>query len=190
LILIPGYAQATGSFVDDHETAEDIDIVVKSANGESGLEETLMKFNRAVPSEWRAVTHLVPNPKGAFFCEVAAALDVVLDGPGGYPLEPDWWQREPEDFRDQVERYCRHCGMAVPIEREPITTEHEKISVSNMFLFQSHNLRGVEDMEVFYDTLTIEEMEAIRPTWDPGNYRGDIRKDRAHGYAVKQEHRK
>jgi hypothetical protein len=30
------------------------------------------------------------NPKGAFFCEVAAALDMLFDGPGGWPVEPGW----------------------------------------------------------------------------------------------------
>ena len=33
------------------------------------------------------------NPKGAFFCEVAAAMDVTFNGPGGWPIEPGWWKK-------------------------------------------------------------------------------------------------
>lgn len=54
------------------------------------------------------------NPKGAFFCEIAAVLDLLFDGPGGYPVEKDWWKREVADFQDQIDRYCGMCGMAIP----------------------------------------------------------------------------
>ena len=35
------------------------------------------------------------TPKGAFFCEIAGALDMLFDGPGGWKIEPGWWKREP-----------------------------------------------------------------------------------------------
>lgn len=54
------------------------------------------------------------NPKGGFFCEVAAAMDLLFDGPGGYPLEKGWWNKTPQDFQDQVGRYCYQCGAALP----------------------------------------------------------------------------
>lgn len=41
-----------------------------------------------VPRAWCATV----NHKGAFFCELAAAMDVLLDGPGGWPVEPGWWE--------------------------------------------------------------------------------------------------
>ena len=49
------------------------------------------------------------TPKGAFFCEVAAAFDMLFDGPGGWPIEPGWWKRKPEDFGDQLQ-WCELCG--------------------------------------------------------------------------------
>ncbi|WP_163339293.1 radical SAM protein [Desulfopila sp. IMCC35008] len=52
------------------------------------------------------------TPKGAFFCEVAAALDTLFDGPGGWRIEKGWWKREPEDFRDQI-HWCEICGGAL-----------------------------------------------------------------------------
>jgi hypothetical protein len=45
------------------------------------------------------------TPKGAFFCEVAATLDTLLGGPGGYPIEVGWWNKNVSDFADQRERY-------------------------------------------------------------------------------------
>lgn len=47
--------------------------------------------------------------KGAFFCEVAGALDMLFDGPGGWKVEPGWWKRTPEDFGDQL-HWCEMCS--------------------------------------------------------------------------------
>jgi hypothetical protein len=52
------------------------------------------------------------TPKGAFFCEVAGALDMLFDGPGGWPIEPGWWKRELKDFGDQL-HWCEICGGAL-----------------------------------------------------------------------------
>ncbi len=52
------------------------------------------------------------TPKGAFFCEVAGALDMLFDGPGGWPVEPGWWKRTPEEFGDQLQ-WCEFCGLAL-----------------------------------------------------------------------------
>lgn len=57
------------------------------------------------------------NNKGAFFCEVAAALDDLFGGPGGWPVEPDWWKRTPKDFQAQMDWACRKCGAALPLTR-------------------------------------------------------------------------
>ena len=56
------------------------------------------------------------SPKGAFFCEVAAALDMLFNGPGGWPIEPNWWKRKPEDFGDQL-HWCELCGAALDTQR-------------------------------------------------------------------------
>jgi glycosyltransferase involved in cell wall biosynthesis len=52
------------------------------------------------------------TPKGAFFCEIAAALDMLLDGPGGWPIEKGWWERTEKDFGGQIE-WCEMCGVAL-----------------------------------------------------------------------------
>ncbi len=57
------------------------------------------------------------TPKGAFFCEVAAAQDHLTNGPGGWPLTDDWWDKRPSEFQDQVERYCHNCSACVPMNK-------------------------------------------------------------------------
>lgn len=61
-----------------------------------------------VQNTWSATI----TPKGAFFCEIAGALDMLFDGPGGWKIEPDWWKRKPEEFADQL-HWCEFCGFAL-----------------------------------------------------------------------------
>ena len=58
------------------------------------------------------------TPKGAFFCEVAAAMDMLFDGPGGWKIEKDWWKRGPEDYKEQL-HWCEFCsGAFLSLERD------------------------------------------------------------------------
>jgi len=68
------------------------------------------------------------TPKGAFFCEVAASFDMLFDGPGGWPVEPGWWRRTPEDYEEQKRRACPGCGGAIPLERRPSTQQIDDVS--------------------------------------------------------------
>ena len=116
------------------------------------------------------------NPKGGYFCEIAAAIDYLLDGPGGVPIEPNWWDRPLEDFKYQVDFCCNKCGMAVPMERDLIGNKKEKFSKSNLKLFRDLDLKNMEDewvdeLDVEY---TNEELEANKQGWCPGNYRSDL----------------
>lgn len=61
-----------------------------------------------IQNEWSATI----TPKGAFFCEIAGALDMLFDGPGGWTIEPGWWKRKPEEFGDQL-HWCELCGFAL-----------------------------------------------------------------------------
>ena len=67
------------------------------------------------------------TPKGAFFCEVAAALDVLLGGPGGWPIEPGWWKRTPADFADQL-KWCEMCSAALPTPSRDANDEIDEVS--------------------------------------------------------------
>ena len=58
------------------------------------------------------------TPKGGFFCEVAASMDMLFDGPGGWKIEKDWWKRGPEDFKEQL-MWCEYCsGAFCDLERD------------------------------------------------------------------------
>ncbi len=61
-----------------------------------------------IQNNWSATI----TPKGAFFCEIAGALDMLFDGPGGWEIEPGWWKRKPEEFGDQL-HWCEICGFAL-----------------------------------------------------------------------------
>ena len=124
------------------------------------------------------------NSKGAFFCEVAQALDIILDGPGGYPIEPKWWKKTPEDFKDQVDKYCGYCGAAIPMKRELLDNKKEIFSPKLLELFKEHNLRYLssEFIDIFDRQFTIKEMEENKLNWDPRHYRQDLKPDMKEGY--------
>jgi hypothetical protein len=73
-----------------------------------------LRDNCWVQNSWSASI----TPKGAFFCEIAAAFDILFDGPGGWAIEPGWWKRKPEEFGDQLE-WCEICSAALnsPLQR-------------------------------------------------------------------------
>jgi hypothetical protein len=81
---------------------------------ELGIEDQefyLLRDSCWIQDRWSATI----TQKGAFFCEVAASLDMLMDGPGRWPIEKKWWERRPTDFKDQLE-WCELCGgcLAVP----------------------------------------------------------------------------
>lgn len=67
-----------------------------------------LRDNCWMQNSWSATI----TPKGAFFCEVAGALDMLFNGPGGWKIEKNWWKRQPEDFKDQLQ-WCEICGFAL-----------------------------------------------------------------------------
>jgi hypothetical protein len=67
------------------------------------------------------------TPKGAFFCEIAGALDMLFDGPGGWVIERDWWKREPNDFGEQL-RWCESCGFALDTFTRDANEEIDDVS--------------------------------------------------------------
>lgn len=64
LVLIPDFISASGSFVDNHKAAKDIDLIIKAQKDEAGYNESLMKIPRALPEDVRGNVHFVPNPRG------------------------------------------------------------------------------------------------------------------------------
>jgi hypothetical protein len=116
------------------------------------------------------------NHFGAYFCEVGAAQDVLLnEGRNAWPIKPGWWKKTPEQFKDQVSALCGNCGMAIPMERELICKKTEKFSPLLLQRFRENRLAKVSenDVEIFGHAFTKEELIRNIPKWYPGNYRGD-----------------
>lgn len=115
------------------------------------------------------------NPKGGFFCEIAAAMDILFDGPGGYPIEKGWWNKTPKQFEDQVKRYCPRCSCALPLERPAINDPNDVVSKGNLeklLAIQSPKaLKGY--VTVYNQTITREMIN--NDSWKPWNYLGEKR---------------
>jgi hypothetical protein len=58
------------------------------------------------------------TPKGAFFCEVAAARAHLFGDIEGLPVVPGWWMRPPVVFEPQA-RTCLDCSIPLPMECIP-----------------------------------------------------------------------
>ena len=54
------------------------------------------------------------TPKGAFFCEIAGALDMLFNGPGGWAIEKGWYNRKPEEFGEQL-NWCELCSLCLDV---------------------------------------------------------------------------
>jgi hypothetical protein len=128
-----------------------------------------------------AITH-----RGAYFCEVGGAQDLLLnDGANAWPIEQNWWRRslDAKSFMKQKEALCPHCGMAIPMERELLLKNREKISPHLLQLFREKKLKRVRDVDVeVFDRVFSKDM--IREnigTWYPGNYREDLTADESAG---------
>jgi len=67
------------------------------------------------------------TPKGAFFCEVAAAFDMLFDGPGGWPIEKGWWKRQPEEFGEQLQ-WCELCSLCLDVPQRISCEDIDDIS--------------------------------------------------------------
>lgn len=82
-----------------------------------------MRDNCWIQNKWSATI----TPKGAFFCEIAGALDMLLDGPGGWEIEPGWWKRKPSEFGEQL-KWCEICGGALLHEGRLSSEEIDDVS--------------------------------------------------------------
>lgn len=67
------------------------------------------------------------TPKGAFFCEVAGALDMLFNGPGGWAIEKGWYNRTPEHFEEQL-HWCELCSLCLDVPQRIAGDELDDVS--------------------------------------------------------------
>ena len=89
------------------------------------------------------------TPKGGFFCEVAGALDMLFDGPGGRELTPGWWRAGISTFKDQMERWCPLCGAAMPLRRRKSNEHVTDISADNLELMRAAGCANLDRVEIY-----------------------------------------
>lgn len=150
-------------------------VAIKEVVPDEKLRKTLID-DCWVQRDWCATI----NHFGAYFCEVAAAQDVLLnEGVNAWKVTPGWWNKIPEQFQDQVCKFCDNCGMAIPMERELIKKKTEKFSPLVLKMFREKGLAKVsdEEIELFDHKFTKEEINSNIEKWFPGNYRGDKAED-------------
>ena len=109
--------------------------------------------------------------KGAFFCEVAATLDMLFDGPGGYNLEPFWWNKSIKQFKDQRNRYCKLCGISIPIQKLPDNIDYELISKKNLKRLKYSNTQK-QKFVIVDKIFTKEDIDLIKQNneYNPEKY--------------------
>lgn len=125
-----------------------------------------------VQQSWSASIH----PKGAYFCEVAAALAETFNGPDGWKVEPDWWKRTPKDFATQMDWACRKCGAALPLERLRTTKDNtDDVSQGNLERLREMKSRKLARGEVqAHDEFRFDQKLIEGGTYPHQSYKDEI----------------
>lgn len=140
-------------------------LVARKDLGITDEEWTPLRDNCWIQNMWSASI----TPKGAFFCEVAAALDWLFGGPGGWPVEPGWWKREPKDFGDQLQ-WCELCSAALPVPAL-LAIQHKDI-ISPTLLEKLHAIGSRKVARGQYHLLTRSEYEQYKQDNERRSHKG------------------
>jgi hypothetical protein len=117
-----------------------------------------------VQNQWSASI----NDKGAYPCEVMAAIDrLYFDGKHAWPVESGWWKRKPEDFGDMLE-LCNYCGLAQPGPSQVDAADRDIISPENVAMLQKVGSPAVRKER--FDLYQIENFIEKRVVETKDNY--------------------
>ncbi len=122
-----------------------------------------MRDNCWIQNQWSASV----TPKGAFFCEVAAALDMLFDGDGGWPIDSEWWKKTPNEFGEQL-NWCELCGGALFNKGRFASEGIDDISTTLMSKLKDNNSRKVANKQV--QLLLSEESAESIESMEAGQY--------------------
>lgn len=113
------------------------------------------------------------NPKGAFFCEIAAAMSILFDGSPGWKVEPGWWKRTVKDYKEQIEEFCPKCGAALSLRRRASIDGRDDISPKNLERLKGKSLKIAEGKYVLSDLKLVPNPEPMAAYKDE-DYRAKI----------------
>ncbi len=111
------------------------------------------------------------NPNGAFFCEVAAAMDRLFDLGGGWKVEKGWWDKEPKDFQDQVKLYCSKCSICIPFDNHVYNSKKQLATIGNIELLYKNEANGIFKFDIYYKEYTRRDYNKNVKNWKPGIFR-------------------
>lgn len=170
----PGYRknyeliQDTFSYqsVNDHSVVNNHQAILATRKELGFNDEEWLKLrdNCWIQNLWSATV----TPKGAFFCEIAAHLDMLFNGPGGWPIEPGWWKRTPNDFKEQL-NWCEFCSVALPMPTIPANDQRDIVTPAMLEKLKAVGSPRVEaGRYILLDPATYRREDyghARTPTW-------------------------
>ena len=117
------------------------------------------------------------TPKGGFMCEPAGAMDMLFEDEGGFEIKKGWWNRETEEFVDQVKQFCPKCSIPIPLPKHDCKEEYELVSISNAERLKKCRspkyLNG--KMKIFNNTYNEEDIaEIVGKGWKPWHFRNFV----------------
>jgi hypothetical protein len=113
------------------------------------------------------------NPKGAFFCEIAASMSILFDGSNGWPVQLGWWWRTPKDFKEQIEEFCPRCGLAAPLPRRSSIEIVDDISPNNFELLKNKSYKIDRQEYIISDLKLSQKLEPLA-AYKNMDYRSNI----------------
>lgn len=128
------------------------------------------------------------TPKGAYFCEVAAAMDYMFDWEYGWDVKPGWWKVKPGDdsFNDQLLTHCVNCSACLPMPYDSSDKDDVDIcSPLNFLRVKSASRKIVKEADIESIRKYIGDRSATPgkergsylefPEWHPWRYRNEYR---------------
>lgn len=159
-------------FINDHTRDDIMHSPVLVAADEVELEPWRKDYNIHhcwVQNSWSASI----NPSGAWFCEIAAALALLLDkGDLAWPVQDGWWLRSPMHFQSQMEM-CKYCGCAQPLGKRTSTEVVDDISPKMLELLKNKSRKIKKGDYVVHDCLPKADDREVA-TYKDENYRDKI----------------
>ncbi len=165
LIHVNDHSQETGRH-------QPLLVAIEEVIPDAALREELID-NCPIQTHWSVSV----TPRGAFFCEVAASLDHLFDGPGGWSVDPGWWKRIPSDYAEQREFACNKCSAAIPMAtlsdgRGGRDWAPDVVSAGNLARLKAVGSPKIArgDFHLWRKTLTRKDIEEQKD-WKPREFR-------------------
>lgn len=101
------------------------------------------------------------NPRGAFFCEIAASLSLLMEEGDGWVVERNWWKRTPKDFTAQIEQWCPKCGACLPLHRRASVDGRDDVSKGSLERLKGKSRKIDKGQYVLSDLTTTSQPEQM-----------------------------